>query len=37
LRKFIQPFGITNINLEDPSNLPVILELLVWRTGMWSG
>ncbi|HEX5838179.1 MAG TPA: hypothetical protein VFY26_10145 [Anaerolineales bacterium] len=28
LRKFIQPFGITNINLEDPSNLPVILELL---------
>ena len=28
LRKFIQPFGITNINLEDPSNMPVILELL---------
>jgi preprotein translocase subunit SecA len=28
IRKFIQPFGITNINPEDPSNLPVILELL---------
>jgi preprotein translocase subunit SecA len=28
LRKFIQPFGLTNINPEDPSNLPVILELL---------
>ena len=28
LRKFIQPFGITNINPEDPSNLPVVLEIL---------
>ncbi|MCI0555268.1 MAG: preprotein translocase subunit SecA, partial [Anaerolineae bacterium] len=28
LRKFIQPFGLTNISLEDPSNLPVILDLL---------
>lgn len=28
LRKFIQPFGITTINPEDPSNLPVILEIL---------
>ncbi|HEX6269407.1 MAG TPA: hypothetical protein VFZ43_04170 [Anaerolineales bacterium] len=28
LRKFIQPFGLTNINPEDPSNLPVVLELL---------
>jgi preprotein translocase subunit SecA len=28
MRKFIQPFGITNISLEDPSNLPMILELL---------
>ncbi|HJS20683.1 MAG TPA: hypothetical protein VJ785_18200, partial [Anaerolineales bacterium] len=28
MRKFIQPFGITNINLEDPSNLPVVLEIL---------
>ncbi len=28
LRKFIQPFGITTINLEDPSNLPVILDIL---------
>src|SRR5687767_8369770 len=28
LRKFIQPFGITNINPEDPSNLLVVLELL---------
>ena len=28
LRKFIQPFGLTNINPEDPSNLPVTLELL---------
>jgi preprotein translocase subunit SecA len=28
LRKFIQPFGMTNINPEDASNLPVVLELL---------
>ncbi|NWG06543.1 MAG: hypothetical protein HXY35_07645 [Chloroflexi bacterium] len=28
LRKFIQPFGITTINPEDPSNLPAILEIL---------
>jgi preprotein translocase subunit SecA len=28
LRKFIQPYGITNINPEDPSNLPVVLEIL---------
>ena len=28
LRKFIQPFGITNINLEEASNLPVVLEIL---------
>ncbi|HEX5810148.1 MAG TPA: hypothetical protein VFY25_15875, partial [Anaerolineales bacterium] len=28
LRKFIQPFGLTNINPEDPSNLPVVFEIL---------
>jgi preprotein translocase subunit SecA len=28
LRKFIQPFGITNINPEDPANLPVVLDIL---------
>jgi preprotein translocase subunit SecA len=28
LRKFIQPFGITNINPEDASNLQVVLDLL---------
>ncbi len=28
LRKFIQPFGITNINPEDPSNLPIVLDVL---------
>ena len=28
LRKFIQPFGITNISLEDPSNLGTVLEIL---------
>ena len=28
LRKFIQPFGLTNISLEDPANLPVILDML---------
>jgi preprotein translocase subunit SecA len=28
LRKFIQPFGVTNINPEDPSNLPIVLDIL---------
>ena len=28
LRKFIQPFGLTNISLEDPANLPVVLDIL---------
>src|SRR5688572_12086680 len=28
LRKFIQPFGITNLSADDPSNLPIILDLL---------
>ena len=28
LRKFIQPFGLTNINTEDPANLPVVLDIL---------
>ena len=28
LRKFIQPFGLTNINPEDPSNLHIVLEIL---------
>jgi preprotein translocase subunit SecA len=28
LRKFIQPFGITNINPEDPSNLHIVLDIL---------
>jgi preprotein translocase subunit SecA len=28
LRKFIQPFGTTTINLEDPSNLPAVLDIL---------
>jgi preprotein translocase subunit SecA len=28
LRKFIQPFGLTNINPEDPSNLHVVLDIL---------
>ncbi len=28
LRKFIQPFGITNINPEDSSNLHIVLEIL---------
>ncbi|MEO8357721.1 MAG: hypothetical protein ABI621_17590, partial [Chloroflexota bacterium] len=31
LRKFIQPFGITNINPEDPSNLPIVLDILRLR------
>ena len=28
LRKFIQPFGATTISLEDPSNLPIIFDIL---------
>src|SRR5688572_12554451 len=28
LRKFVQPYGLTNINPEDPSNLPVVLDIL---------
>src|SRR5215212_3350038 len=28
LRKFIQPFGVTNINPEDPSNLHLVLDIL---------
>jgi len=28
LRKFIQPFGATTISLEDPSNLPIVLDIL---------
>jgi preprotein translocase subunit SecA len=28
LRKFIQPFGITTVSLEDPSNLPIVLDIL---------
>jgi preprotein translocase subunit SecA len=28
LRKFIQPFGAATISIEDPSNLPIILEIL---------
>ncbi|HEX5808558.1 MAG TPA: hypothetical protein VFY25_07810 [Anaerolineales bacterium] len=28
LRKFIQPYGVTNINPEDPSNLHIVLEIL---------
>jgi preprotein translocase subunit SecA len=28
LRKFIQPYGITNINLEEPSNLPLVVDIL---------
>ena len=28
LRKFIQPFGLTNINPEDPSNLEIVLDIL---------
>jgi len=28
LRKFIQPFGVTNINPEDPSNLHQVLDVL---------
>jgi preprotein translocase subunit SecA len=28
LRKFIQPFGLTNLSLEDASNLPIVLDVL---------
>jgi preprotein translocase subunit SecA len=28
LRKFIQPFGLTSISLDDPSNLATILDIL---------
>ncbi|HSK87113.1 MAG TPA: hypothetical protein VK880_02070, partial [Anaerolineales bacterium] len=28
LRKFIQPYGLTNISAEDPSNLHVVLDIL---------
>jgi preprotein translocase subunit SecA len=28
LRKFIQPYGITNINPEDPSNIHIVLDIL---------
>ena len=28
LRKFIQPFGVTNISPEDPSNIHVVLDIL---------
>ena len=28
LRKFIQPYGLTNINPEDPSNLHIVLDIL---------
>ncbi len=28
LRKFVQPFGVTNINPEDPNNLNIVLEIL---------
>ena len=28
LRKFIQPYGLTSVNPEDPSNLDVVLEIL---------
>jgi preprotein translocase subunit SecA len=28
LRKFIQPFGLTNINPEDPSNFHIVLDIL---------
>ena len=28
LRKFIQPFGITSVSLDDPSNLATVLEIL---------
>jgi preprotein translocase subunit SecA len=28
LRKFVQPFGVTNINPEDPNNVNIVLEIL---------
>jgi preprotein translocase subunit SecA len=28
LRKFVQPYGLTNINPEDPSNLHIVLDML---------
>ena len=28
LRKFIQPFGVTTVSLEDPSNLPIVLDIM---------
>ena len=28
LRKFVQPFGATTISLEDPSKLPIVLDIL---------
>ena len=28
MRKFVQPYGLTNINPEDPSNLHIVLEIL---------
>jgi len=28
LRKFVQPFGVTNINPEDPNNISLVLEIL---------
>jgi preprotein translocase subunit SecA len=28
LRKFIQPFGLTTVSLEDPSNLAIIINIL---------
>ncbi len=28
LRKFIQPYGLTTVSIEDPSNLPIILDIL---------
>ena len=33
MRKFIQPFGLTNINPEDASNLHVVLEILRLEEG----
>ena len=28
LRKFIQPFGLTTVSLEDAANLPIVLDIL---------
>jgi len=33
LRKFIQPFGMTTIGIEDPSNLPIVLDILRLKEG----